>query len=75
MNLLDNFLYNQLESGIQYQPDGSLNIALQFQGKNPDFFGGQATHLNINLDYNLLDLLESLRITNEVVEKVEAKYR
>ena len=75
MNLLDNFLYNQLESGIQYQPDGSLNIALQFQGKNPDFFGGQATHLNINLDYNLLDLLESLRITNEVVEKVEVKYR
>lgn len=75
MQLLENFQYNQLESNIQYQPDGKLNLGLQFQGHNPDFFDGQATHLNVNLDYNLLDLLESLRITQGVIQKVEEKYK
>jgi len=75
MKLLQNFQYDQLQSGVLYQPDGKLNLALQFEGKNPDFFGGQATHLNVNLEYNLLDLLESLRVANDVIEKVESKYK
>ncbi|UTW48452.1 YdbH domain-containing protein [Bacterioplanoides sp. SCSIO 12839] len=75
MQLLEDFHYNQLESGVEYQPDGELNLALQFQGNNPEFFGGQATHLNVNLDYNLLDLLESLRISNDLIQKVEEKYQ
>lgn len=75
MKLLQNFQYDQLQSGVQYQPDGKLNLALQFEGKNPDFFDGQATHLNVSLEYNLLDLLESLRVANDVIEKVEQKYK
>lgn len=75
MQLLENFQYEQLQSNIQYQPDGQLNLGLQFQGKNPDFFGGQKTHLNVNLEYNLLDLLESLRVTQDVVSKLESKYQ
>ena len=75
MKLLQNFQYDQLQSGVLYQPDGKLDLALQFEGKNPDFFGGQATHLNVNLEYNLLDLLESLRVANDVIEQVEAKYK
>ncbi len=75
MQLLENFQYDELQSGIRYQPDGQLNLSLKFQGKNPDFFDGQATNLNVNLDYNLLDLLESLRIANDVIEKVEQKYK
>jgi len=75
MQLLQNFHYDQLRTGVRYQPDGQLNLALQFEGNNPDFFDGQATHLNVNLDYNLLDLLESLRVANDVIENVESKYR
>lgn len=75
LQLLENFHYDQLESGVEYQPDGQLNLALQFQGHNPGFFDGQATHLNVNLDYNLLDLLESLRVTNDLIQKVEDKYQ
>ena len=75
MKLLQNFQYDELQSGVRYQPDGQLNLSLQFEGKNPDFFDGQKTHLNVNLDYNLLDLLESLRIANDVIEKVEQKYK
>jgi len=75
MQALENFHYTRLDSGITYAADGALNLALQFQGANPDFFDGQATHLNVNLDYNLLDLLESLRVANDVVERLEDKYQ
>ena len=75
MQALENFHYTELSSGIQYQADGALNLALKFQGANPDFFDGQATHLNVNLDYNLLDLLESLRVANDVISRLEDKYQ
>jgi hypothetical protein len=75
MQLLNDFRYDQLQTDITYQPDGELKLALKFQGHNPEFFDGQATHLNLNLDYNLLDLLESLRISQDLVEKLENKYQ
>jgi hypothetical protein len=75
MQVLDDFRYDKLQNDITYQPNGELKLNLQFQGHNPTFFDGQATHFNLNLDYNLLDLLESLRISNDIVQKLENKYQ
>lgn len=75
MQVLENFHYDKLQTDVTYQPTGELKLSLQFQGKNPTFFDGQATHLNLNLDYNLLDLMESLRISNDIVQKLENKYQ
>lgn len=75
MQVLDDFRYDTLQTDVTYQPDGELNLGLKFQGHNPDFFDGQATHFNLNLEYNLLDLLESLRISNDIVQKLENKYQ
>jgi hypothetical protein len=75
MQILEDFHYDKLQTDITYQPNGELKLGLQFQGKNPSFFDGQATHLNLNLDYNLLDLLESLRISNDIVQTLENKYQ
>lgn len=75
MQVLSDFRYDKLQTNVIYQPSGELTLGLQFQGKNPTFFDGQATHLNLNLDYNLLDLLESLRISNDLVQKLENKYQ
>ena len=75
MQALENYQYDQLQSNVKYSEDGSLTLGLQFQGKNPDFFDGQKTHLNVSLDYNLLDLLESLRIANDTISTLEEKYR
>jgi hypothetical protein len=75
MQVLDDFRYDTLQTDVTYQPDGELNLGLKFQGFNPDFFDGQATHFNLNLEYNLLDLLESLRISNDIVQKLENKYQ
>lgn len=75
MQLLSDFQYNKLQAGVAYQPDGKFNLDLQFQGKNPGFFNGKPTHLNVNLEYNLLDLLESLRIADDIITRVEEKYQ
>jgi hypothetical protein len=75
MQILEDFHYDKLQTNVTYQPNGELKLGLQFQGKNPTFFDGQATHLNLNLDYNLLDLLESLRISNDIVQTLENKYQ
>ena len=75
MQVLNDFRYDKLQTDITYQPDGELNLGLQFQGYNPTFFDGQATHFNLNLEYNLLDLLESLRVSNDIVQKLENKYQ
>ena len=75
MQVLNDFRYDKLQTDITYQPNGELKLGLQFQGHNPTFFDGQATHFNLNLDYNLLDLLESLRISNDIVQKLENKYQ
>ena len=75
MQVLDDFRYDTLQTDLTYQPDGALNLALQFKGHNPTFFDGQATHFNLNLEYNLLDLLESLRISKDIVQKLENKYQ
>lgn len=75
MQLLENFHFKELSSGVRYQPDGSLNLSLKFEGNNPDFFNGQATHLNVNLEYNLLDLLSSLRVADDVINRLEQKYQ
>ncbi|MDO6680940.1 YdbH domain-containing protein [Oceanobacter sp. 5_MG-2023] len=75
MQLLENFHFKELKSGVRYQPDGALNLSLQFEGNNPDFFDGQATHLNVNLEYNLLDLLSSLRVADDVINRLEQKYQ
>lgn len=75
MQLLQNFQYDHLQTMVQYQPDGKFNLGLQFQGRNPDFFSGKPTHLNVSLDYNLLDLLESLRLTEDLINRVEQKYQ
>lgn len=75
MQALENYHYDTLQTDINYQPDGALKLDLQFKGKNPDFFDGQATHFNLSLNYNLLDLLESLRISQDIVERVENRYQ
>lgn len=75
MQVLDDFRYHTLQTNATYQPNGELKLALRFQGHNPTFFDGQETHFNLNLDYNLLDLLESLRISNDIVQKLENKYQ
>lgn len=75
MQLLSDFNYNKLQVGVSYEPSGLSVLDLQFQGRNPDFFNGKPTHLNVNLEYNLLDLLESLRVADDMINRIEGKYQ
>lgn len=75
MQLLSDFNYNKLQVGVAYEPSGLSTLDLEFQGKNPDFFNGKASHLNVNLQYNLIDLLESLRLADDLISKIEQRYQ
>jgi hypothetical protein len=70
---LSNFLYMQLLSSISMSPDGKSVITIQLKGTNPDFQGGRAVELNLNVEQNLLDLLRSLSISSNVEEIISEK--
>ncbi len=72
---LRNFHYDALQADTQYQPDGTLILALQLQGNNPDFEQGRQINLNINLEQNVLKLLESLRLYDGVSDKLDKRVR
>jgi len=73
--VLRNFHYDALQADTQYQPDGTLILALQLQGNNPDFEQGRQINLNINLEQNVLKLLESLRLYDGVSDKLDKRVR
>jgi hypothetical protein len=70
---LSNFLYVQLISSINMAPDGKSTITVQLKGTNPDFQGGRAIELNLNVDQNLLDLMRSLSISSNVEQVISEK--
>jgi len=70
---LSNFLYVQLISSINMAPDGKSTITIQLKGTNPDFQGGRAIELNLNVEQNLLDLMRSLSISSNVEQVISEK--
>jgi hypothetical protein len=70
LDALRDFHYHLLQADVDYAPDGSLDMRVKLEGKNPELEGGRPVHLNINLEENVLMLLRSLRLADEISEKV-----
>ncbi|WP_337879666.1 YdbH domain-containing protein [Rheinheimera sp.] len=73
MQALQNFHYSVLSAEVSYATSGQLLLALQLQGKNPDYENGRAIHLTINLEENLPALLASLQLSGQVSELVKKR--
>ncbi|GLS26834.1 YdbH domain-containing protein [Marinibactrum halimedae] len=73
LRMLDNFEYDALVSDVAFSPDGQLLLGLSLKGRNPNELQGQAVNFNVNLEQNLYPLLQSLRLTDEFVQKIEEK--
>ncbi len=75
--LLGNFQYESLAADVDYIPSGDLTLALRLFGANPEWEGGQPINLNVTLSQNLLDLVESIRLTvgagDAIVERAYGK--
>jgi hypothetical protein len=65
---LENLHYHHLSSAVSMADDGYMLLVTEIKGRNPDL--DSEVNLNLNLNYDLLGLLESLNITDHFENKV-----
>jgi len=68
---LQNFHYSQLDVGVDYEKNGTLKLATQLNGKNPDFRKGLPIHFNFNIEENIPALMKSLSLVKGLEDKIE----
>lgn len=67
--MLEHLEIENLQGILDLKQDGQANISIQIKGLNPDF--NQPVEFNYNHDQNLYMLLKSLRLADQISEKVE----
>lgn len=65
--------YQRLESRVDYAEDGTLTLAVNLLGSNPDIEGGRPIQLNLNVTQNLLQLLQSLRLSEDIERELQRR--
>ncbi len=70
MQALENFQYQDLSGEINYQSDGSYQVKVHLEGKNPDLYGGHPVVFNLNINGSLPELFEALFITGDFEEAI-----
>ncbi|MDY0069319.1 MAG: YdbH domain-containing protein [Porticoccaceae bacterium] len=73
LRLLRNFHYDSLAARADFTTGGDLVLGLRLAGRNPDEFDGRAVNFNINVEENLFDLFKALRLTDEVINRLEKR--
>jgi hypothetical protein len=73
LRALQDFRYDVLEAGVDYDVDGNLALAVHLEGRNPDIEGGRPIHYNVNVTENLPVLLRSLRLEGELTRSIERR--
>lgn len=68
---LSDFHYTRMESGIDYDRNDVLGLKIKLYGHNPEVENGRPINYNLNVSQNVLDLLRSLRATDEVSRRLE----
>jgi hypothetical protein len=74
LQTLNNFQYNVLQVGVQYVEDGTLNLTVRLEGKNPDQKKSPPIHFNLTVQENIPALLKSLRLMQDIEESVQKKF-
>jgi len=70
---LKDFNYSELNTEINYAENGDLQLAVHLKGRNPAVEDGRPIHYNLNITENVPVLLESLRLQDQVTERIEAE--
>ena len=73
MQILSDFHFKVLELRADYQPDGQLALHVELKGNNPAYEKGRPIEFNLNIEENVLKLLQSLRMADEISGKLEKK--
>jgi hypothetical protein len=70
---LSNLQYDSLTSDVTYDEDGDLVMNLRLKGVNPDLDPLQPVILNLNIENNVPQLLESLQATRNIQDVIERR--
>ncbi len=73
MQILSDFRFKLLHIQADYQPDGQLALKIGIKGSNPGYENGRPIEFNFNIEENVLKLLQSLRMADEISERLEKK--
>ncbi len=63
---LEDFRFTTLNSAVDYDQHGTLNLGMRLEGQNPAIENGRPIHFNINLEEDIPTLLASLQLTDRV---------
>ena len=72
---LEDFRYSVLDSGIDYDENGTLVLTLQLKGSSPNVGKSQPVVLNVNLEENIPALLRSLQLSGKVSDAVTERVK
>ncbi len=70
LQALENFQYQDFSGTVDYQSDGTYQIAIRLEGENPDLYGGHPIVFNLNISGSLPELFEALFITGDFEESI-----
>jgi hypothetical protein len=70
LQALENFQYQDFSGTVDYQSDGTYQIAIRLEGTNPDLYGGHPIVFNLNISGSLPELFEALFITGDFEESI-----
>ncbi|MGP4844750.1 intermembrane phospholipid transport protein YdbH family protein [Marinobacter sp. 1Y8] len=72
---MKDFHYSVLDSTIDYDREGTLQLGLHIEGNNPKVGQGQPIVLNINLEEDIPALLTSLQLSGRVNDAVTERVK
>lgn len=75
VSALENFNYNALTSRVDFTPEGLLQLAISMQGSNPNVNHGQQIIYNLNVESNILSLLKSMEMADDISRRLQKNFR
>ena len=70
---LANYQFSTLDTTLELDETGELDLGVVLSGINPDMNAGQAINLNVNISDNLHTLLKSLQASRTLTDELERR--
>ncbi len=75
IDALEDFHYKSLVSRVDYLENDQLKLGITLQGANPKVHRGKEIIYNLNIETNILSLLKSIELADDITEKLSNEYR
>lgn len=73
LDILSDLHFNHLVIGVDSQPDGETMLHIELKGYNPGYEKGRPVEFNLNIEENVLKLLYSLNMADDIGGRLEKK--